>query len=119
MRGSVINGSDFKKLPYSDKLHELQFMGKYYSMFVENVCSFINDCSNAIEILKQNNTLLNDQDQDPSKCYENLSYNAVALKMGSKVFIVSGRDILPNEEILNMDGYIGNINSDNFLMIII
>ena len=97
-RGPVVKNSDQPKLPYNDKYFGIDFAGKKYSIIGENVCSIINDCSNSIEMLKQNNTLLNEND-DPSQCYENLSYNSVALAMGSKIFIVSNRDILPNEEI--------------------
>jgi len=98
-RGPIINNSDQSKLPYNDKYFGIEFAGEKYSILGESMCAIINDCSNAIEILKQNSTLLNENDNDPSECYENLNYNAVALAMGSKVFVVSSRDIVPNEEL--------------------
>lgn len=98
LRGPIVINSDISKLPYNDKIQSIQYMGKHYGIFVENVCAFINDCSNAIELLKQNNTLLHEM-MDPSECYDGLSYNAVAVAAGPKALVVSTKDILPNEEI--------------------
>ena len=98
-RGPVINSSDESKLPYNDKYFGIKIKSKNFSVLGENICAFINDCSNAIEKLRQNNTLLYENDHDQSECYENLSYNAVALAIGSKIFVLSSRDIFPNEEI--------------------
>ena len=97
-RGPIIDDESQYKLPYNDKLFGMKHNGKSYCILGEGVCSFINDCSNAMVILQQNSSLLFEE-EDPSECYENFSYNAIALALGPKVFVISSRDIIPGEEI--------------------
>lgn len=97
-RGPILDVVSQSKLPYNDKFFGIRHNGQDFIILGEGVCSMINDCSNAIELLHQNSSLLNEM-QDPSRCYDNLSYNSMALSMGTKIFIFSTRDILPDEEI--------------------
>jgi hypothetical protein len=73
-------------------------------MYVEGVCSYINDCTNAVTMIKSNHSLLNEI-EDPTQCFDNLNYNAIALSFGAKCFVISSRDILPGEEIFMSYGY--------------
>ena len=97
-RGPIFDDESQYKLPYNDKLFGMNHNGKSYCILGEGVCSFINDCSNAMVLLQQNSSLLN-VEEDPSQCYESFSYNAIALALGPKVFVTSSRDIMPGEEI--------------------
>jgi hypothetical protein len=97
-RGPIIDDESQYKLPYNDKLFGMNHNCKSYCILGEGVCSFINDCSNAMVLLQQNSSLLNEEN-DPSQCYESFSYNALALALGPKVFVTSSRDIMPGEEI--------------------
>ena len=87
-----------RRLPYNDKYFGFEFKNKEYMVLGKDVCSMINDCSNAIILLNNNGTLINEEN-DPSECYENLSYNARAVYIGSKIFIMSTRAVFPGEEI--------------------
>jgi hypothetical protein len=97
-RGPIITDAAQSKLPYNDKLFGIKHNDKSYSILGEGVCAIINDCSNAIVMLQNNSSLLNEVD-DPSECYVNQSYNAMALHIGSKIFILSTKEILPGDEI--------------------
>ena len=64
----------------------------------------INDCSNAILLLNSNSTLLQEEN-DPSRCYNGFSYNAKAIFLGNKLFVVSARHISGGEEIFYPYGW--------------
>jgi hypothetical protein len=97
-RGPIISEVDKKKFPYNDKFFTVEVDDKGYSILGEGICSYINDCSNSLQLLLSNDTLVYESN-DPSKCYDNYNYNARAIGLGYKVFIIASRDIQPNEEI--------------------
>jgi len=97
-RGPIISEIDKKKFPYNDKFFTVEVDDKGYSILGEGICSYINDCSNSLQLLLSNDTLVYESN-DPSKCYDNYNYNARAIGLGYKVFIMAIRDIQPNEEI--------------------
>ena len=97
-RGPIISDHDKKKFPYNDKFFNIEVDEKGYSILGEGICSYINDCSNSLQLLLSNDTLVYESN-DPSKCYDNYNYNARAIGLGYKVFIIAIRDIQPNEEI--------------------
>lgn len=97
-RGPIVKEEDKKKFPYNDKYFSIEVDDEGYSILGECICSMINDCSNALKLLTDNSTLVNESN-DPSKCYDNYSYNARSIGLGYKVFIMATRDIQPNEEI--------------------
>lgn len=97
-RGPIIDSEASLKLPYNDKYFRVDFKNKEYMVLGKGICSMINDCSNAIILLKNNETLVYEE-SDPSECYDSLSYNAKAVYIGPKIFILTSRNILPGEEI--------------------
>ena len=97
-RGPIISENDKKKFPYNDKFFNIEVDNKGYSILGEGVCSMINDCSNSLQLLLSNDTLVYESN-DPSTCYDNYKYYARAIGLGYKVFIMAIRDILPGEEI--------------------
>ena len=103
-RGLIIGKEVQHKLPNSDKAYGFSYGGKDYIMLVEGVCSYINDCTNAVSMIKKNHSLLYEKD-DPTQCFDNFNYNAVALSFGAKCLVISSRDILPGEEIFMSYGY--------------
>ena len=84
--------------PFKEHFKRIKIGDSFKYILGYGVCSFVQDCSNAYSLLMTNITLMEDEN-DQSNCYDGFSYNARALIIGSKIFIVSNRNILPNEEI--------------------
>ena len=59
-RGPIVAEEDKKKFPYNDKYFNIEVDNEGYSILGEGICAMINDCSNALELLNNNSSLVNE-----------------------------------------------------------
>jgi len=93
-KGDIV---DHLQKPYIKHFKQIKTGDSNKYILGYGVCSLVQDCSNAYSLLMTNISSIEDEN-DQSSC-EGFSYNARVIIIGSKIFIVSNRNILPNEEI--------------------
>ena len=111
-RGPVIETKDFHKVFEDDKTFSFHGPdGKDYELLANNICAFANDCTAATqEPLSDDDLLSLNKNITPGlggiSCIDGFQYNSKSIISDSgKVFIVSTREILKDEEIFFSYGW--------------